>query len=76
MYEEALDRLFSNANNKIRPIKLHWGGSATEITEVRFAYTSAQGKSLRFVFACSNGVDHFEVKFDEAEIDVLVRALM
>lgn len=76
MYEEAMERLFSNARNKIQPVTILWGGKSMVVREIRFAYSFNQGSVTRHVFACSNGLESFEVMLSNNDLDVLVRAMM
>lgn len=76
MYEDSMARLFGTTTKRVQPITLQWRGKTIKVTEIRFAHTFTQGTVTRHVFACSDGVDSFEVTLADNDLKFFARALV
>lgn len=74
--EEPLVQLFGDTYQPVRPLTLLWKDQEITITEIGYIQKLQEGKTVRHVFSCTDGLSFYELIFDESHLSLLTEQLL
>jgi hypothetical protein len=74
--KEPMVSLFRDAYQPVRPFALLWHNQEITITEIGYIQKLHEGKTVRHVFSCTDGITFFELIFEDAHIPFLAEHLV
>lgn len=74
--EQSMVSLFRDAYQPIRPLTLFWRDTEITITEIGYVQKLTEGKTVRHVFSCTDGLIFVELIFNEKYLHLLAEHLL